>query len=120
MRKVLVGIVALVSAAGGVAACGKTDKTTEQTPAAQLASVPVETAEKVQKIADVKPAGTGTTPVGVVENTEKLPKFTLVLNEGKSGFKFRSWALSEDAKAKIDEMFDGDKFDVKTAHFEIE
>jgi peptidoglycan-associated lipoprotein len=112
MRKVLVGIVALVSAAGGVAACGKTDKTREQTPAAQLASVPVETAAKVQKIA--------TTPVGVVENTEKLPKLTLVLNEGKSGFKFRSWALSDDAKAKIDEMFVGDKFDLKTAHFEIE
>ena len=28
--------------------------------------------------------------------------------------------LSEEAKAKIDEMFTGDKFDLKDAHFEIE
>jgi len=43
-----------------------------------------------------------------------------VLSEGKSGFKFRSAALSNEAKAKIDEMFTGDKFDMKNAHFEIE
>jgi outer membrane protein OmpA-like peptidoglycan-associated protein len=121
MRKVLVGIVALVSAAGGVAACGSSSKTTGKTPVAETSGVPVNNANDIQKVvkaADVKT--TGTSEPGLVVNTEKTPKFTLELNEGKSGFKFRSWALSDEAMAKIDEMFVGDKFDVKTAHFEIE
>ena len=118
MRKVLVGIVAL-AAAGGVAACGSSEKTTEKTPVAQTSGVPVNHAndvEKVLKVADVK---TVSEP-GLVVNTEKTPKFTLELGEGKSGFKFRSVTLSDGAKAKIDEMFTGDKFDSKNAHFEIE
>jgi len=125
MKKIVVGIVALVSAIGGVAACGKSDKTTEHTPAGQLAGVTTESAYKLQKVADVKTvvasdtSGNGSNP-GVVVNTEKMPKFTLELSEGKSGFKFRSVTLSEEAKAKIDEMFIGDKFDMKTAHFEID
>jgi len=115
MNKLLVGIVALVFAAGGVAACGKSDTTKGKT-----------TGEKVQTTVDFKLAGTsassvaGGTQPGVVENTEKLPKFTLILSEGKSGFKFRSALLSEEAKAKIDEMFTGDKFDLQSVHFEIE
>jgi outer membrane protein OmpA-like peptidoglycan-associated protein len=125
MRKVVVGIVALVAAVGGVAACGKSDKTKEQTPAAQLAGVTTESAYKVQKVVDVKAAGASDTSAngsnpGLVVNDEKTPKFTLELGEGKSGFKFRSALLSEEAKAKIDEMFTGDKFDVKDSHFEIE
>jgi outer membrane protein OmpA-like peptidoglycan-associated protein len=121
MRKVLVGVVALVAAAGGVAACGSSDKTTERTPVAQTSGVPVNNAndsQKVLKVADVKTAAAS--EPGLVVNTEKPPKFTLELNEGKSGFKFRSSALSDEAKAKIDEMFVGGKFDVEAAHFEIE
>src|SRR3954470_24012247 len=51
---------------------------------------------------------------------EKTPRFTLVLGEGKGGFKFRSTTLSDEAKAKIDEMFTGEKIDLNTARFEIE
>jgi len=124
MRKLLVGMVALVSAVGGVAACGSNDKAQGKTPVAQTAGVPVEKAQNVQKTADVKPAATsepyrivGSQP-GALET--KTPRFTLVLGEGKGGFKFRSVMLSEEAKAKIDEMFTGDKFDLTNAHFEIE
>jgi peptidoglycan-associated lipoprotein len=121
MRKLLVGMVALVSAAGGVAACGNADKTRGQTPVVQTADVSL---EKVQKIADVKPAGPsepsalGGSQPGALDT--KPPRFTLVLSEGKSGFKFRSTILSEEAKAKIDELFTGDKIDLNNAHFEIE
>jgi outer membrane protein OmpA-like peptidoglycan-associated protein len=121
MRKVLVGIVALVSTVGGVAACGNTDKTRAKTPGAQTAGVPV---ENVLKTADVKPAGlsdpsgTAGSQRGALET--KPPRFTLVLGEGKGGFKFRSVMLSDEAKTKIDEMFTGDKFDMKDARFEIE
>src|SRR5262245_51394687 len=118
MRKVLVGIVAL-AAAGGIAACGSSDKTTGKTPVAQTSGVPADNAknvQKVMKVADVKTVSDH----GLVVNTEKTPKFTLELSEGKSGFKFRSKELSDEAKARIDEMFTGDKFDLKDAHFEIE
>ena len=125
MRKLLVGIVALVSAVGGVAACGgNTDKTTGKTPVAQTAGVPVQNVQNVQKTADVKFSGTsdrsgisGSQP-GALET--KPPRFTLVLGEGKDGFKFRSVMLSDEAKAKIDAMFSGEKVDLNNAHFEIE
>ena len=117
MRKVLVGIVAL-AAAGGVAACGSSDKTTGKTPVAQTSGVPVNNTNDVQKV--LKVADVKTPEPGLVVNTEKTPKFTLELSEGKSGFRFRSKELSDEAKAKIDEMFVGDKFDANTAHFEIE
>jgi len=113
MRKVLVGMVALVCA-GGVTACGNTDKTKGKTPAAQTAGVPVQNVQNVpnvQKTADVSPAALETAP---------KPRFTLVLGESKGGFKFRSVMLSEDAKAKIDEMFAGEKIDLNNARFEIE
>jgi peptidoglycan-associated lipoprotein len=114
MRKLLVGMVALVSAVG-VSACGNTDKTKGKAPVAQTAGV--------QKTADFKLAGTSD-PSGIGGSRPgaetKLPRFTLALGEGKGGFKFRSAMLSEEAKAKIDEMFTGDKFDLKDAHFEIE
>jgi len=116
MRKVLVGMVALVSAVGGVAACGSNDKAKSKTPVAQASGVEL---RDVQKIADVKPEDKGDVSVAG-GGIEKTPRFTLVLGEGKGGFKFRSVTLSEDAKAKIDEMFTGDKFDMKDARFEIE
>src|SRR5207245_1024486 len=99
MRKLLVGMVALAAAAGGVSACGNSDKTKGKTPAAQTASVPL---EKVPQTADVAPAALETAPA-------PKPRFTLVLGEGKDGFKFRSVMLSDEAKAKIDELFAGDK-----------
>jgi outer membrane protein OmpA-like peptidoglycan-associated protein len=113
-------MVALVSAVGGVA-CANKDETRGKTPVAQTAGVPAKNAEKVQTIADVKPAGTSdpSGQAGALE-TAKPARFTLVLGEGKDGFKFRSVMLSDEAKAKIDEMFTGDKFELKDAHFEIE
>jgi len=122
MRKLLVGMVALVSAVGGVSACRSNDKTEVKTPVAQMA-IPL---KNVQKTADVKPAGTsdtsgiGGSQPGPFETASKAPRFTLVLGEGKGGFKFRSVMLTEEAKAKIDEMFTGDTFDLKDVHFEIE
>jgi outer membrane protein OmpA-like peptidoglycan-associated protein len=121
MRKALVGMVALVSAVGGVSACRSNDKTEGKTSVAQTAGLP---AQDVQKTADVKPAGTidtsgiGGSLSGVRET--KAPRVTLVLGEGKGGFKFRSVMLSDEAKAKIDEMFTGEKVDLNKAHFEIE
>ena len=121
MRTLLVGMVALVSAVG-VSACGNGEKTKAKPEVSQTASVPL---EKVQKVVDVKPVSTSDATVingsqqGALE-TAPAPKYTLVLSEGKSGFKFRSVTLSDGAKAKIDEMFTGDKFDPKNAHFEIE
>jgi peptidoglycan-associated lipoprotein len=124
MRKLIVGLVALVSAAGGVAACGNSDKTQGKTPVAQTAGVPLEDVQNIQKRADVKSAGTndssGTNGSQTGALDTKPSRFTLVLGEGKGGFKFRSVMLSDEAKAKIDEMFTGDKFDLKDAHFEIE
>ena len=126
MRKLLVGIVALVSAVG-VSACGNTDKTEGKMPAAHTEGVAVKDVknlQNVQKTADVKPAGTSDTSAlggsqsGAFET--KAPRFTLVLGEGKGGFKFRSVMLSDEAKAKIDEMLTGDKIDLNNAHFEIE
>jgi len=122
MRKVLVGVVALVSSVGVVACGGKTGKTPEKTSVAQTAGVP---APRVEKIADVKLGTTYATTVVGGSQSEALeagpkPALTLVLGEGKSGFKFRSVTLSEGAKAKIDGMFTDDKFDVKNARFEIE
>jgi peptidoglycan-associated lipoprotein len=115
MRKVLVGMVALMSA-GGLVACGKNDTGKAKTPVAQTTAVPL---ENVSRIADVTPGGKSDRPVAG-DGIEKTPRFTLVLGEGKDGFKFRSVTLSDDAKAKIDEMFIGDKFDMKDARFEIE
>jgi outer membrane protein OmpA-like peptidoglycan-associated protein len=58
---------------------------------------------------------------GTLEATPK-PRFTLVLGEGKGGFKFRSVMLSDEAKARIDEMFtgEGEEVGLNDAHFAIE
>jgi outer membrane protein OmpA-like peptidoglycan-associated protein len=118
MSKSLVGIVVLVSAIGGVAACGKTEKTKAETPASQL-GVPASDVKYGEK-ATYETSVVGGLPPVPVETAVKPPRFTLELGEGKSGFKFRSAMLSEEAKTKIDEMFTGDKFDLKDARFEIE
>jgi outer membrane protein OmpA-like peptidoglycan-associated protein len=120
MRKLLVGVVAVASAVGGVSACGNSDKTTSKTPVAQTAGV------LVQKAADVKPASAretsakGESQPGAVDTATKTPRLTLDLSEGKSGFKFRSSKLTDEAKAKIDAMFTGDNVDLNKARFEIE
>ena len=112
MRKLLVAMVALVSAVVGVTGCSNNDKTKESTPVAQAAVV-----AEVQKAADFTPASTlGPAPAPV----EKTPRFTLVLGEGKGGFKFRSTVLSDEAKEKIDEMFTSEKVDLNNVRFEIE
>jgi outer membrane protein OmpA-like peptidoglycan-associated protein len=113
-------MVAAVCSVGGVSACGNSDKTKAVT---QTAGVPAQNVEKVQRTADVKPADTSDTSVSGGSGLgafEKTPRFTLVLGEGKGGFKFRSTTLSDEAKAKIDEMFTGEKVDLNTARFEID
>src|SRR5580765_7574190 len=110
MSKLLVGMVVLVLAVG-VSACGDNDKTKTKTPVAQTADV--------HKTADVKSTVVNDVPALAPSEPAALervpaPRFTLVL-EGKSGFKFRSAMLSDDAKAKIDEMFTGDKVDLNHA-----
>ena len=120
MRKLLVGMVALVSAVGGVAACGNNDKASSKTSVAQTTGVRV---ENVQRTADVATAGTSDPSVIAGPQSgalETAARFTLVLSEGKSGLKFRSKMLSDEAKAKIDELFTGDEVDLTNAHFEIE
>jgi peptidoglycan-associated lipoprotein len=112
MRKLLVGIV--VSAAVGVSACGKSDKPAPKTLVAETG------AKKVQKVQNDASVIVNTRPAVPLETAEKTPRFTLVLSEGKSGFKFRSAMLSDDAKAKIDEMFTGDKIDLNNVRFEVE
>lgn len=114
--KTVVRMVALVSAVGGVAACGNNGKAKDKAPAEQTVYVPL---EKIQKVADVTTTDKSD-PTVRGNGIEKAPRFTLVLGEGKGGFKFRSVTLSDDAKAEIDEMFVGDKFDMKDARFEIE
>lgn len=114
MRKVLVGMVVLVSTVGGISACGKKAETKGNPPVAQTPT-PTPSVD-VQKAADVKVAGTSDATV----KGDVLPKLTLVLGEGKGGFKFRSWELSDEAKAKIDEAFTADDIDLTNAHFEIE
>jgi peptidoglycan-associated lipoprotein len=112
MRKVLVGMVVLVSTIGGISACGNKTETKRNPPAAQTPAPSVD----VRKAADVKTVETSDATV----KGEPLPRFTMVLGEGKDGFKFRSTMLSDEAKAKIDEMFIGDEVDPTNAHFEIE
>lgn len=107
MRK-FVGVVVLVSTVGGVSACGKKEEI-----------------KKVGKPADVTPAvaieaSRVAGPPAAVLAEDLKTRFTLVLGEGKGGFKFRSVILSDEAKEKIDGMFTGDKFDLKGVHFEIE
>jgi outer membrane protein OmpA-like peptidoglycan-associated protein len=122
MRKLFVGMVVLVSAAGGISACGSSEQRKEKASVAQTAGVAV---EKVQKTNDVTPVGaSNTSTIGgsrpAVLDTTPKPRFTLVLGEGEGGFKFRSTMLSDEAKAKIDKMFTSDDVDLTNAHFEIE
>jgi len=117
MRKLLVGMVVLVSTVGGISACGNKTKTeTKGNPPAAQNPAP---SEDVQKAADVKVVKTVDAGDATVKG-EPLPRFTLVLGEGKGGFKFRSTMLSDEAKAKIDEMFASDDVDLTNSHFEIE
>ena len=115
MRKLVIGTVVLV-AVGGVTACSKGDHA-KKAPVAQTADV------AVQKVADVKPddtvIGAGINGPGAFETAPK-PRLTLELSDGKSGFKFRSTMLSDEAKAKIDTIFGDDTIDLTNAHFEIE
>ncbi|HET9833920.1 MAG TPA: OmpA family protein [Vicinamibacterales bacterium] len=112
MRKLLVGMVVLVSTVGGISACGNKTETKRNPQAAQTPAPSVD----VQKAADVKAVETSDATV----KGEPLPRFTLVLGEGKGGFKFRSTMLSDEAKAKIDEMFASEEVDLTNSHFEIE
>ena len=121
MRKLLVavGVAVVVSAVGGVAACGRSDKTKAKTAVAQAADVAHTGADA--KLADSSDATViGGPQPALVEPAETAPRFTVVLSEGKSGFKFRSAMLSDEAKAKIDEAFTADDVDLTNAHFEIE
>ena len=75
MSKSLVGIVVLVSAIGGVAACGKTEKTKAETPASQL-GVPASDVKYGEK-ATYETSVVGGLPPVPVETAVKPPRFTL-------------------------------------------
>jgi outer membrane protein OmpA-like peptidoglycan-associated protein len=124
MRKTFIGVFVFVSAVAGVSACGSNgsnekSKVGSKTTAAQTA---VDLAQKAATRAVTAIDGTGTAGVkpDVAAETGKGVRATLVLGEGKGGFRVNSFALSEDAKAKIDELFAGGKVDLKDARFEIE
>jgi outer membrane protein OmpA-like peptidoglycan-associated protein len=112
-------MVALVSAVSGVSACGNADKT-GATPAAQTAGVVSQKTTELARAGTSDPSVVSGPRAGAFETATTPSRLTLVLGEGKGGFKFRSATLSDDAKAKIDEMFAGDKIDLKNARFEIE
>jgi len=123
MRKLfVVGMVAVVYVVVGIAACGKSDKAKAKTSVAETSAVPVQNVEQAHDAADVTPAPGDATVTGesLAGAFEKAPRLTLELSEGKSGFKFRSKMLSDEAKAKIDELFNDDTIDLSSAHFEIE
>jgi outer membrane protein OmpA-like peptidoglycan-associated protein len=121
MRKMFIGVFVFVSAVAGVSACGRNEKSKveNKAPAAQTA---VDLAQKAasKAVTAIEGAGTAGVKPDVPADPGKGVRATLVLGEGKGGFRVNSFALSEDAKAKIDELFAGGKVDLKDAHFEIE
>jgi peptidoglycan-associated lipoprotein len=127
MRKsFVVGTFAFVFAAGGVSACGsngsgsKVDtRVSVARPAADLVQKATATPEAMPVAIRETAGGTGTRPEDL-DKASKGVRATLVLAEGKSGFRVNSMSLSEDAKAKIDELFADGKTDLTGAHFEIE
>jgi len=117
MRKIIVVAFALVFITAGVSACGSNDgnrnKIKGQAPVVQP---PVDLAQKASVTSVTQPAGTPPES----GDPSKPARYTLVLGEGGGGFAFNAKTLSDESKAKIDEMFTSGKVDVKGAHFEIE
>jgi outer membrane protein OmpA-like peptidoglycan-associated protein len=110
----VVGTFALVFAVAGASACGSNgtsgnkQKVDGKAPVAHLEATPVAIRET---------AGTvGTRP----DDLDKGVRYTVVLGEGKSGFRVNAVTLSDEAKAKIDELFTSSKADLTVAHFVVE
>jgi peptidoglycan-associated lipoprotein len=122
MRKMLIGVFMLAFGVAGVSACGSNDKrkTDGKVPAAPTAVDLAQKATATSVVAKETAAGTAGLKSDAASEAAKGLRYTLVLGEGKGGFRVNSFSLSEDAKAKIDEMFTGGKVDLKNAHFEIE
>jgi len=101
-----------------ITACGSNEKKTSNKAPAPLTAV--DQAQKVM-VQDTRPLDAA--PVAAAaqpEPAETRVRHTLVLSEGKTGFKVNSTALSDEAKALIDEMFTSGAVDMKDAKFEIE
>jgi len=118
MRTVLIGSMALASAVSLMSACGGNDKNKNKASAPQSA---VDQAQKVKVMVTsetrpLEPAALSAQP----DPAAKPVRHTLVLGEGKGGFRLNGVTLSDDAKAKIDELFTSGAVDLKDAHFEIE
>jgi outer membrane protein OmpA-like peptidoglycan-associated protein len=117
---------ALVFAVAGASACGSNgssgNKVGSKTPVAGTAG---DLAQKGMGKMEATPVavrettGTAGTPSDDLDKARSV-RYTLVLGEGKGGFRINGVTLSDDAKAKIDEMLTGDKVDLKGARFEIE
>jgi outer membrane protein OmpA-like peptidoglycan-associated protein len=114
MRTFLMQAFVITSVVVGISACG--GKENRQGTTAVKPATPVTATDQAQKVALSTPVASEAAPV---TETEKPPRFTLVL-EDKAGFKFNSSLLTDEAKARIDEIFTGGKVDLKDAHFEIE
>jgi outer membrane protein OmpA-like peptidoglycan-associated protein len=109
-----------------VSACGSQpsrNKVESRPPAARSTADPARTApgQPVTVPAalreDVSPAGT---PPGDAGKASRAVIETVVLGEGRGGFRLNGLTLSDAAKAKIDEMFADATRDLTTARFEIE
>jgi outer membrane protein OmpA-like peptidoglycan-associated protein len=119
MRKLIIGAFTFVCVAAGVSACGSNDgnrnKADGKTPALQT---PADLSQKASLTTTTAPVAVGTQPDSL--DSAKPVRYTLVLGDGRGGFRFNARTLSDDAKAKIDEMFGEGKVDLKDARFEIE
>lgn len=122
----IVGSVALVVAAAGVSACGSqpSRSKSESRPPATRSTADAARTGPSQPVAvpaalreDVSPAGARPEDAGKPSTSVT---HTLVLGEGRGGFRLNGLTLSDAAKAKIDEMFEGVTQDLTTARFEIE
>lgn len=117
----IVGTLALVFAVAGASACGS-NGSSNKAGKAPVAGAPGDLAQKgAGTVAPTPVAVRETSPAGTLpEDVDKGVRYTLVLGEGRSGFRVNSMMLSDDAKARIDEMFTGGKVELKDAHFKIE
>ena len=121
MRKIIIGLFALVAVAGA-SACGSNDKTGSKGDGKAPGSSAVDLTRKVAVKPDASTGGeaAGATRPDNPDAASKGVRYSLVLGEGRGGFAFNTVTLSDEAKAKIDEMFTGTKVDLAGARFEIE
>jgi outer membrane protein OmpA-like peptidoglycan-associated protein len=120
MRKLIIVTLAFVFAGAGISACGGSNEATRTKAKGQAPIVqpPADLAQKAS-VTSVTPTPAVVTPPEMSDTTSPPVRFELVL-DGKSGFAFNAKMLSDETKARIDEMFTSGKVDLKDAHFQIE